>query len=132
MPADVPLPTLYDGIEMSEAKMDNSLPPQSIQAFVSKDSNGKGETYYRPLTDELVKSLVTKSEARRAAEPGFAKVIAKIAELKDKKPVKLADLRQKTKGKGEDKDNDEAKQLEQVVQNEAVNIAADVISLGRM
>lgn len=131
VPADVPLPTLYDGIELSEAKMDNSLPPQSIQGFVSKDSNGQGEAYYRPVTESVVSTLQQKSTARRAADPGFAKVTAKIAELKDKKPVKLADLRQKVKGKSDDPNENEAKQLDAVVQNEAVNIAADLYAVAR-
>ncbi len=129
VPADVQIPTLYDGIELSEAKMDNSLPPQAIAPFVSRDANGLGGAHFTPVSEALVQSLQQKSIARRATEPGFQKVKAKIEELKDKKPIKLAELRQKNKDKGKNDDRDEVKELDAVVLNEAVAIAADTVAL---
>ncbi len=130
VPADIPLPTLYESAELSEAKLDNALPPRSVKAFLSSTANGDRESHFQPVSATEVQQLAEKSKARVTADPAFAKVKAKIEELRGKGVVKLAELRKKKDSGG--KEEDQIKTLEAVVVDEAVNIVVDALSYIRV
>ena len=124
--ADVTVPTIYDSVDLTEAKLDHSLPPQKLASFVSSSANGDGAARWAPVTDQQVTELAQRSQARRANDPGFAKLEKKLIELKASTDVKISELRKK--GKAEEGE-DEFKSFDKITLDEAVNIAADAAAL---
>ncbi len=133
--ADVIVPTLYDSVEQTEAKLEHSLPPQRIDAFLSNAANGTGEDHWRPLAAEDASTLASRSHARVATEPGFSALKKKLAELKSADQVKISELRKKAKAGGgkddEDADADSFKKFDATSLSEAVNIAADAAAIAQ-
>ena len=124
--ADVTVPTIYDSVDLTEAKLDHSLPPQKLASFVSGSANGDGAAHWSPVTDQEVTELAQRSQARRANDPGFAKLQKKLVELKASIDVKISELRKK--GKAEEGE-DEFKAFDKITLQEAVNIAADAAAI---
>jgi carboxyl-terminal processing protease len=131
VPADVLVPTLYDGADLNEGKLENALPPQTVPAFLSSDANADGAARWQPVSKPEVSTLGEKSKARRERDVGFAKLKTKIETLKSSGVVKIAELRKKGEDKKKDDDENEIKTLEAVVQSEAVNVAADAAAFSR-
>ncbi len=135
--SDVRVPSLLDGYDLGEAKLDYALPSQSIKPFLSASANGSNANErWRVIEDAAVSELNKRTAKRVAKDPDFAKIKTKLAEAeKSKDIVKLADLRKKSaqesnKGeKAEEADKNESKQLEAAVVRESVNILADLVTL---
>jgi carboxyl-terminal processing protease len=124
--ADIVVPTVYDSVDLTEAKLDHSLPPQKLAPFLSSSAIGDGPARWSPVTDLEVSELAQRSQARRANDPGFAKLQKKLVELKAANEVKISELRKK--GKVEEGD-DEFKAFDKITLDEAVSIAADEASM---
>ena len=129
--SDIRFPSLFDGLEVGERLLDYSLANQSTETFVSKSANG-ADARWTPVTDALVASLAAKSAERVTKAAAFADIKKEIEEAtKNKGPVKLAELRKKSKSKKGtpegDKEDERYKGLEAAVVGEAVDVVVDMI-----
>lgn len=133
VPSDIRVPSLLDGLEVGERLLDYSLAPQTTEAFLSKDANGDARSArWTPVTDALIAGLAAKSSERVAKAPAFAEIKKENDDSQmNKGPVKLADLRKKSKAKGtpeRDKEDERYKGLEAAFVGEAVDILADAVA----
>ncbi len=129
----VQVPTLFDGYDLGEAKLDYSLPPQAVPPFLSKTVNEEaGAARWEVISPTMAAELGKRSQARIEKEPGFGKIKKRLAELeKNKGVVRLSDLRKRAQNGLEDADSDEFKTLEQVVLKEAVFVLTDLVTIKR-
>lgn len=136
--SDVQIPSVFNNEEVGEKTMDNSLPPQTIKAFLSPDANGKGMQRWQPVSDSVLPLLAQKSRERVSKEPKFAEIRKEIKEAaKNKGVIRLADIRKKAeaenrKDKRAEKTNRKARtekldDLTAPVLAESVNIVADLV-----
>jgi carboxyl-terminal processing protease len=98
VPSDVAVPSVFDGFNLGEDKLEYALPAQSVPSFVSTAANGNGgDDHWEPVPQAIVASLAERSKARVAAEPAFAKIREQLQDLaKNKDPVHLGDLRKRS------------------------------------
>lgn len=135
--SDIRIPSPLDGYDVGEGTLDYALAAQTIRNFTSATANGapastKGARgYFSPVTAAWVGSSAERSRLRVAADPGFVKVREAALDMeKRKKVVRLAELRKDAKANGatgtpEDPKEDSYKELDAVVQKEAVRVAVD-------
>ncbi len=134
VPADVRVPTQFDAAEISEASLDNSLPPQTVPPFLSGDANDQGASHWERVSPTMITELAQRSKARSARDPGFAKLKEKLESTGG--VVKISELRKKSNNKGDkkkaaDAEEDETKTFDALLQREAVDIAADAVAVAR-
>lgn len=119
--ADVPMPSIFSNDELGEQYLDNSLKPDAIPNFVSKDAYtpigeeilkdalekpsvlpalrakaSKLDSEWIPVTPDEVSVLRASSQKRVQASKDFAEILKDIKDTQDHKGIiKLADLRKK-------------------------------------
>jgi carboxyl-terminal processing protease len=136
--SDIRFPSLLDEGEFGEKKLDYSLPPQQIPAFLSPDADSKVPAdHWQPVDNALIKKLSEKSAVRVAADPKFAEMRKNLDEAKKNEGVvRLADLRKKAvEKKNDDKKNgkdklardQEVKEMMAPMISESVNIVTDLV-----
>jgi carboxyl-terminal processing protease len=96
VPADVTMPSLLTGAddEFGEKTQPYSLPPQSIEAFLSQDANApSGPDRWRRITPGTVSVLAERSKRRVASDQEFVELREQIAEAKaNNGVVRLAEI----------------------------------------
>ncbi len=131
VPADLAVPSLFDGLDASEDKLEYALPAQSVPAFLSPEANASGA--WRKVPAALPAALATKSRERIARSAEFKKIREQLEDTaKNKGVVMLGDLRKRAaKERPPSGDEDAPKDPEQeAVLGEAVNILVDAIEAG--
>ena len=144
VPSDVTIPSPYSVKDIGESALDYSLPPKTIDNFVSPEANDDGPDHWQPVDQSLISKLKTKSAARVEKDPEFKKIAQELLDAEKKKGViKLSDSLKKQKEEKNDpknknkektaKHNGKRKTDEDYLKapnvNEAVNVAADLFEL---
>lgn len=139
--ADIVLPGPYSTDEIGEKSLDYSLPPKKIESFVSNEAFVKeGDSAWRQIRPEWIKTLKEKSSARVEKSEDFKKVIADIAKAKERgKVIRVSDIlkdkekiekdKKKSKsryGKKEERDKEYLKRADVI---EATNVLLDLMAL---
>ena len=122
--ADVVLPGPYSTDDIGEKFLDYSLPPKTIDAFVSPDASVKeGPDAWTPLNASWMKGLKEKSQTRVDKSDDFKKIAEDLKKAKDRgklirvsevldesKDLKKKEKKEKTKalrfGKKDDRDKE--------------------------
>jgi carboxyl-terminal processing protease len=134
--ADIVLPGPYSTEEFGEKHLDYSLPPKQIKPFLSADAYGAWKKVEAPT----IAQLKVRSSARVAKNTDFKKIVDEMKKAKEKgKVIKLSDTVKDTKDKKAEADNKknlskDAKAAEYAKRadvQEAVNVAADLLSIQR-
>jgi carboxyl-terminal processing protease len=110
VPSDIRLPSIYDGFDLGEEKLDYALPAQSVPSFLSPaaDSDVAGD-HWNPVVTDSVAKLAEKSRKRIAVDPGFAKIREQLQDMeKNRGVVRLGDLRKREAKEKADKANSTA------------------------
>lgn len=96
--SDIVLPPVYAVDDVGEKTLDYSLPPQSMEPFVSADANSSSqELRWDAVDSKVVPVLTARSRDRVAKNAKFAEIKRELEEAsKNKGIVKLADLRKKS------------------------------------
>jgi carboxyl-terminal processing protease len=150
--SDVHVPSLLDGYDLGEKKLDYSLPPQSTEAFVSKSANtSEALKHWKPLDQSAVAVLARRSEERVQKDPDMGEIAKQLEEnVKNRGIVRLSEIRKKEKedagkkahdGKDKaskdsdskdanDKETNKFKAMQAAFVREGVNILVDMITLG--
>lgn len=135
--ADVVVPSLLSTIDMGEKDLDYSLPPGSIDAFLSDNVNGDGKDHWTPVTSIAVASLAGRSRARVSEKALFREVEEAIEEAKGKKSkITVGELLEDAKKdeakentEEEDEDQNRYERMEEAFVDEAVDVAVDLAGL---
>ena len=133
--ADISMPSVFSTEDFGERFLDNSLNPDSITAFLSKEGNANNE--WKPIATDEIQKLAAKSKARVEKSKKFAEIIKELKESNEKKEVvKLADLRKKDLlAKKKDKGSKDkglkqlARERHEAQREEAMNILGDLVAL---
>ncbi len=134
--ADVVLPGPFSTDEFGERHLDYSLPPKQIKPFLSQDAYGA----WKKVEPGTIVQLKARSQARVAKNADFKKIVDEMKKAKEKgKVIKLSEAVKDTKDKKSEADSKknlskEAKAVEYAKRadvQEAVNVAADLLSLQR-
>jgi carboxyl-terminal processing protease len=134
--SDVQVPSVFDGMEIGEDRLEYALPAQSVSTFTSPSANGNGpEDHWDAVPGAMLASLAEKSRGRVAAEKGFNKIREQVAEtLKNKGVVKLGELRRKAQkdatATGATDEDEKTDNMQKTVVNEGVNVLVDAIAAG--
>ena len=102
--SDVTMPTYLDIDDMGEKYMDYALPPTKTEPFITVASANSKESNesWKPINDELVKTLKEKSSKRVADNSEFKEILKDLEDIKKNEGwVKVADIMNKS---GKDKD----------------------------
>jgi carboxyl-terminal processing protease len=134
--ADVSLPDWFVSEDTGEAALDYPLPAQTIAPFLGV--RGEMAPRWKPVEQNLMAALVSKSQARVAKNAKFAEIIKNNKEAADKKDIiQLADIRKTMKKEGAGKTNEslpeqrkKAKEQYAPFVNESVNILFDMMTPG--
>lgn len=137
--ADIVLPGPYSTDEIGEKYMDYSLPPKTLDAFLSKDAYVKeGEGKWTEIKPDWIKSLRKRSEERVAVNDDFKKIIEELEKAKARgKLIKvnevLKDKNEKEEKKKDQRNASKEKKNEEYLKRadivEAENILLDLIML---
>lgn len=116
---DVILPSLYDYLDIGEASLDNSLPP---------DRTTPAEFTPQDQVKPFVSELQANSKARVATSKDFAYVLEDIEQVKKRKEDKAISLNEKKRiaEKDEDKARTEARKKERLSRTKNTNIIWDL------
>jgi len=134
--SDVSLPSEFSTKELGEKSLDYSLPPTTIPPFLSPEANENPDYAFKPVTNELITTLKSKSDARVKESKEFAKITQELADNERKKGiVKIAELMKKSKSEGKDEKAKKNKRikglspeyLKQPQIKESLNVLADLI-----
>jgi len=131
--ADIRVPTLFDGGDLGEGKLEYSLPAQAVASFLSPDANGQSAVNsWRPVPSSLVAALAKRSSERIAKDAGFANLKKELADAeRNKGSVRVGDLMRRSKESGHGDavaDNTRFEALQAVTLAEAVSIVADEVT----
>ncbi len=98
VPSDISVPSVLDGFNLGEEKLDYALPAQSVPLFLSPTANADdASSRWNPVLPNTVATLAAKSKARIASDPAFAKIREQLQDLaKNRGEVRLGDLRKRT------------------------------------
>lgn len=139
VPGDIVFPSPFATDDIGENKLDYSLKPDHLPAFLSPEAfvtSGPGA--WKKVGAPTIAQLKARSESRIAKNPEFAKINDELKKSKERaKLIKLADALKDTKEKKDEADskknfNKEEKQADYLKKpdvTEAANIAADLIAL---
>jgi carboxyl-terminal processing protease len=96
--SDVVLPPAYAVEDVGEKTLDYSLPPQSMEPFVSANANStRPELRWESVDSKVVPVLTTRSRERVAKSAKFAEIKRELEEAsKNKGIVRLSELRKKS------------------------------------
>ncbi len=139
--SDVRIPGPYENDEVGEKNLDYSLPPKTIDAFLSPDAYVKdGPGAWKAIETDWLKTLTARSKERVDKDDEFKKILEEIKKTKSKgKIIKLSDI-------VKDKDSKEKKEKARAAKNatkeekekeylkrpdviEATNVLADLMVL---
>jgi carboxyl-terminal processing protease len=150
--SDISVPSVLDGFNLGEDKLDYALPAQAVPLFLSTIANTDSSSgHWNPVQPNMAANLAAKSKARIANDPAFAKIREQLQDLaKNRGEMRLGDLRKRTVKEKTEKANsevppakpDKADQpvpqqlqdeenldsLQEAVVKECVNILADSIA----
>ncbi len=137
--ADVSLPGPYSTDEIGEKSLDYSLPPKTIESFVSKEAYvHEGEGAWHEIKPDWLKTLKDKSVARVDKSEDFKKVLEEIKKSKERgKIIKVSEV---LKDKNEKEKKEKAKKklskdektkeyLKRADIQEASNVLMDLIQV---
>jgi carboxyl-terminal processing protease len=139
--ADVVLPSVYSQDEIGEKSLDYSLPPKTIQSFVSQEAYvNSGKDRWIPVDKNVVKELQGRSKERVTKSKDFDKVREEIKKSqKNEKEIFLADVlkekdskkekEEEAKRKKRDPNFREQEYMERADVKEAVSVVLDLVEL---
>jgi carboxyl-terminal processing protease len=140
--SDIILPNVLNTDDIGEKKLDYSLPPQSIAAFLSsKDANSpEPGKHWAEVDPNAVKKLAEKSKERVSKDPKWLEIKKNLDDAaKESGLVKLSEIRKKSlaekkkekdKKKGDKSDEDKKeKDFDAPLLTESLNIMGDLLSL---
>lgn len=137
--ADIVLPGPYSTDDIGEKSMDYSLPPKTIDAFVSPDAFVKeGTSAWKEIKTEWIKSLKERSSVRVAKNDEFKKIVDELNKAKARgKTIRvsevLKDKNEKEKKEKAKKTASKAKKNEEYLKRpdvqEAESVLLDLIQL---
>jgi len=109
--ADIVLPPVYAVDDVGEKTLDYSLPPQSMEPFVSADANStRAEVRWDAVDSKILPVLTARSRERVAKSAKFAEIKRELEEAsKNRGIVKLSELRKKSAREKEKEKKDLAK-----------------------
>lgn len=139
--ADIVLPGAFSTDDIGEKYMDHSLPPKTLEPFISQEAFVKtGPGAWKEVTPAWIKTLRAISESRVEKDPEFKKVkeeikksqsrgkLIKVAEIMNDKDEKDKKAKEKAK-----KNMSKAEKLKEYLQrpeiNEASNVLLDLMEL---
>lgn len=136
---DVILPSTFSSDEVGEKSLDYSLPPKTIEPFLSEEAYVKtGDDAWTMIKPEWKKTLREKSQARVEKSEDFKKIITEAKKAQDRgKLIKVSDI---LKDKGEKdkkakaakkstKDDKTKEYLKRAEIQEATNVLLDLIEI---
>jgi carboxyl-terminal processing protease len=155
--SDISVPSVLDGLNMGEEKLEYAMPAQAVPIFLSSTANADNSSdHWNPVLSNMVAKLAEKSKARVSSDPAFAKIREQLQDLaKDRGEVRLGDLRKRTAKEktakanstvpaakpdqadqpaplqplqSQDKDREQLDSLQEAVIKECANILADAIT----
>jgi carboxyl-terminal processing protease len=96
--SDISIPSVIDGFDWGEEKLDYAMPAQAVPVFLSPAANTDSASgHWNPVLPSIVANLAEKSKARVASDPAFAKIREQLQDLeKNRGEVRLGDLRKQT------------------------------------
>jgi carboxyl-terminal processing protease len=96
--SDVSVPSVLDGLNLGEEKLDYAMPAQAVPIFLSPAANvDNSSDHWNPVMPDRAANLAEKSKARVSSDPAFAKIREQLQELvKNRGEVRLGDLRKQT------------------------------------
>ena len=137
--ADVSLPGPYSTDEIGEKSLDYSLPPKTIEPFISKEAYvHEGEGTWHEVKADWLKSLKEKSVARVEKSDDFKKIIEEMKKSKERgKTIKVSEVlkdknekEKKEKAKKKLSKDEKAKEyLKRADIQEASNVLMDLIQV---
>jgi len=137
--ADVILPGPYSTDDIGEKSLDYSLPPKTIESFVSKEAYvQEGEGAWLEVKSDWMKSLKEKSQVRVDKSDDFKKIIEEMKKSKERgKLIKVSEVLKdknekdkKEKAKKKLSKDDKSKEyLKRADIQEASNVLLDLIQV---
>ncbi|MFS4460958.1 S41 family peptidase [Bdellovibrio sp. HCB2-146] len=137
--ADIVLPGPFSTDEIGEKYMDYSLPPKTIEAFVSPDAFVKeGPGAWKEIKSDWLKTMKERSEDRVSKNDDFKKIVEELNKAKERGKVirvseVLKDKNEKEKKDKAKKTASKAKKNEEYLKRpdvqEAENVLLDLIQL---
>jgi carboxyl-terminal processing protease len=96
--SDIQVPSVLDGFNLGEEKLDYAMPAQAVTLFLSSTANAESASNrWNPVQPAMIATLAEKSKARIATDPAFAKIREQLQDLaKNRGEVRLGDLRKRT------------------------------------
>ena len=96
--SDISVPSVFDGFDLGEEKLEYAMPAQTVPSFLSPAANtDSASDHWNPVLPTMVANLAEKSKARVASDPAFAKIREQVQDLaKNRSVVRLGDLRKQT------------------------------------
>lgn len=136
--AHIEVPSVFDSEEVGERKSKNSLPPQSIDPFLSagKVNGTRPDERWEPVGPELIAGLRQKSRERVEKDADLKKAKKDLGPDSRKKPLKLSELLDQSEEEDPKNKDDQRPAREKVKDlaapfvKEGVNIMHDWLSGG--
>lgn len=130
---DVAIPSVFTADDYGERFLDNSLKPDAISSFLSKNANTE-TLAWKPISTKEIRKLAENSKHRVEKNKKFDEVRKEIAELKERHGIlKLADLRKKNKERKSKETKDDTSKKDEDKPGpdveESFNVLADLIFL---
>ena len=73
--SDIQVPSIFNNDDVGEKTLDYSLPPQSIDSFVSKDADtSDGPSHWTPIVASSLLPFAEKSKLRVSKDPKFVEI----------------------------------------------------------
>jgi carboxyl-terminal processing protease len=96
--SDISVPSVLDGLNMGEEKLEYAMPAQAVPIFLSPTANADNVSeHWNPVLSNMIAKLAEKSKARVSSDPAFTKIREQLQDLaKDRGEVRLGDLRKRT------------------------------------
>ena len=97
VPSDIRVPSVIDGFDLGEEKLEYAMPAQAVPSFLSPAANtDSASDHWNPVLPTMVANLAEKSKARVASDPAFAKIREQVQDLaKNRSVLRLGDLRKR-------------------------------------
>jgi carboxyl-terminal processing protease len=95
--SDIRVPSVIDGFDLGEEKLEYAMPVQAVPAFLSPTANtDSASDHWDPVLPSVVANLAEKSKSRVAGDPAFAKIREQVQDLaKNRSVLRLGDLRKR-------------------------------------
>jgi carboxyl-terminal processing protease len=95
--SDISVPSIFDGYDLGEEKLEYAMPAQTVPSFLSPAANADSSSdHWDPVPPAIIANLAEKSKARVSSDPAFAKIREQVQDLaKNRGVVRLGDLRKR-------------------------------------